>query len=246
MIPDGVAEAEKQVIGAADDGSNRSGAAHDGARSHGGAPQVRRDRFGWLAGRERGGRRRRPGAAEAPEAAGPAQGAEAAAEPDDLPFWDWSADQSELDDPSDAAAADRPESADGPDYPDYRAPASAVPALVARPGESVPRSEARADRARGDPPRCRVEGRGHPGRGGQADQPRPPGIGQRRGNLAHLSANPRMRVWQLRVVVAVLILVAFSILVSWQFGLTLAVIAIIADTIYPVPAELLRARPRSG
>jgi len=32
--------------------------------------------------------------------------------------------------------------------------------------------------------------------------------------------------------VAVLILVAFSILVSWQFGLTLAVLAIVADTIY--------------
>ena len=62
--------------------------------------------------------------------------------------------------------------------------------------------------------------------------PQPPGIGQRRGNLAHLAANPRMRVWRLRVVVAVLIMVAFSILVSWQFGLTLAVIAIIADTIY--------------
>ncbi len=58
------------------------------------------------------------------------------------------------------------------------------------------------------------------------------GIGQRRGNLAHLAAHPRMRVWQLRVVVAVLILVAFSILVSWQFGLTLAVLAIVADTIY--------------
>ena len=59
-----------------------------------------------------------------------------------------------------------------------------------------------------------------------------PGSGQRRGNLAHLSANPRMRIWQLRAVVAVVILVAFSILVSWQLGLTLAVIAIIADTIY--------------
>jgi hypothetical protein len=62
--------------------------------------------------------------------------------------------------------------------------------------------------------------------------PRPPGIGQRRGNLAHLAANPRMRVWRWRALVAVIILVAFSILVSWQFGLTLAVIAVIADTIY--------------
>ena len=60
----------------------------------------------------------------------------------------------------------------------------------------------------------------------------PPGIGQQRGNLAHLAANPRMRVWQLRIVVAVIILVAISILVSWQFGLTLAVLAIVADTIY--------------
>src|SRR5580704_15904455 len=52
----------------------------------------------------------------------------------------------------------------------------------------------------------------------EADELRP-GAGQRRGNLAHLSANPRMRIWQLRVVVAVVILVAFSILVSWQLGL---------------------------
>ena len=63
-------------------------------------------------------------------------------------------------------------------------------------------------------------------------EPRRPGIGQGRGNLAHLSANPRMRVWQLRALVAVIVTVAFSIVVSWQFGLTLAVIAVIADTIY--------------
>ena len=59
-----------------------------------------------------------------------------------------------------------------------------------------------------------------------------PGIGQRRGNLAYLSANPRMRIWQLRAGVAVVILAAFWALVSWKLGLTLAVVAIIADTIY--------------
>src|SRR5580700_6605940 len=71
-----------------------------------------------------------PGIAEAPEAAAPVQGTQAAADPDDLPFWDWSADQSELDDPSDAFAPDRPEYPDGPDRPDYsyyRASASADP-----------------------------------------------------------------------------------------------------------------------
>jgi Nuclease-related domain len=59
-----------------------------------------------------------------------------------------------------------------------------------------------------------------------------PGIGQRRGNLTHLAANPRMRVWRWRIVVAALVMLVFSIWVSWQLGLTLAVIVVIADTIY--------------
>lgn len=59
-----------------------------------------------------------------------------------------------------------------------------------------------------------------------------PGIGQPRSSLAQLAANPRMRVWELRVVVAVVILGVFWYLVSWKLGLTLAIVAIIADTIY--------------
>ena len=102
------------------------------------------------------------------------------------------------------------------------------------PGESVPDDLADEPAAQqADPPRSEwklvvtpveeVNG---------ATGTQPPGIGQRRGNLTHLARNPRMRVWQWRVAVAVVIMVAFSILVSWQFGLTLAVIAVIADTIY--------------
>ena len=49
---------------------------------------------------------------------------------------------------------------------------------------------------------------------------------------AHLSGNPRMRVWRLRAMVAAIVMVAFSILVSWQVGLTLAMIVVIADIIY--------------
>jgi hypothetical protein len=67
----------------------------------------------------------------------------------------------------------------------------------------------------------------------QADeQSRPPGIGERRGSLTHLSANPRMRAWQWRVVIAIIVGVGLGIGVSWRLGLTLAVIVIIADTIY--------------
>jgi hypothetical protein len=41
-----------------------------------------------------------------------------------------------------------------------------------------------------------------------------------------------MRVWRRRVIIAIVVGVAFSLLVSWRLGLTLAVIAAIADTIY--------------
>jgi len=64
------------------------------------------------------------------------------------------------------------------------------------------------------------------------DQPRPAAIGLNRGNLAHLSADPRMRVWQRRIVIAVIVGVLFAIVFSWQVGLTLAIIAAITDTIY--------------
>ena len=68
--------------------------------------------------------------------------------------------------------------------------------------------------------------------GDSREQPRPEGIGQHLGNLAHLSDNPRMRGWQRRVIVAVIFGVAFGILLhNWKWGLTFAVLAAIADTI---------------
>jgi hypothetical protein len=174
-----------------------------------------------------------PGIAEAPEAAAPAQGTQAAADPDDLPFWDWSADQSELDDPSDAFAPDRPESPDGPDYPDYRAPASAGPPQVAPASQEPARRPRRSDRERD-----RDQGNEALRRPGQVvvtpvdvDEPRREGIGQHLGSLAHLSADPRRRVWVWRAVIAVVILVGLSIAGSWLLGLTLAVVVVIADTI---------------
>ena len=65
-----------------------------------------------------------------------------------------------------------------------------------------------------------------------AGGPRRPGIGEGRGNLTHLGANPRMRAWRMRLIVAAVVMAGFSFWVSWKLGLTLAVIVIIADTIY--------------
>src|SRR6266566_401131 len=56
--------------------------------------------------------------------------------------------------------------------------------------------------------------------GERSDQEEPP---------ATEDAEPPRPEWK---VVAVIVMVAFSILVSWQLGLTLAVVAVIADTIY--------------
>jgi hypothetical protein len=63
-------------------------------------------------------------------------------------------------------------------------------------------------------------------------EPEKQGIGQRWGNLTHLSAHPRMRIWRWRILAAIVVGVALAILVSWQLGLTLAVVVVIADTIY--------------
>ena len=120
-------------------------------------------------------------------------------------------------------AAAEPESTDLPLWDWSPPPERAVRATPA----ATPAAEPAADRA--DPPKPEWKPVVTPVE--EADELRS-GTGQRRGNLTYLSANPRMRIWQLRAVVAVVILVAFSILVSWQLGLTLAVIAIIADTIY--------------
>jgi len=56
--------------------------------------------------------------------------------------------------------------------------------------------------------------------------------GRRRGALDRLSGDPRMRVWELRALAAAVVMVVFSVLVNWKLGLTLAVIVVIADTIY--------------
>ena len=69
--------------------------------------------------------------------------------------------------------------------------------------------------------------------GDAGEQPKAEGIGQRLGSLAHLSANPRRRTWQLRVTIAVIAgLIAGFSLHDWRWGLTIAVLAAIADTIY--------------
>src|ERR1700760_2146741 len=68
---------------------------------------------------------------------------------------------------------------------------------------------------------------------GQRSGQRREGIGEHLGNLAHLSANPRMRAWQRRAVIAVIAGVVFGwLLHNWRWGLTLAVLAAIADAVY--------------
>lgn len=215
--------------------SNRSGAAHDGARSQGkeaeGAPEGPA-RLPFL--RAQGPRKTEaaggsapvrdapvswPGqsvdeAATAEETAAAVAGAEAtgpepaAAEPEsaDLPLWDWSP-------PAESPAPEPPAG-----EPPTREPSGGEP----------PAGERSAGRA--EPPKPEWKPVVRPAEEAAGDPQ--PGIGQPRSSLAQLAANPRMRVWELRVVAAVVILGVFWYLVSWKLGLTLAIVAIIADTIY--------------
>ena len=233
--------------------SNRSGAAHDGARSQGQAPEGAPDgptRLPFL--RAQGARvtegSKGPEGAEVVQAeavqAAPVQAEPVQAEPvqDRQPVQDepvtWpgqaadeaasyqetaaeetAAEVAETEATGLEPAAAEPESADLPLW-DWSPPPE-------RSVRATPAAEPAAERA--NPPKPEWKPVVTPVE--EADEPRP-GIGERRGSLAHLSANPRMRIWQLRAVAGVVILVALWILVSWQLGLTLAVIAIIADTIY--------------
>jgi hypothetical protein len=146
------------------------------------------------------------GSAEASAEAEVAGADVAAAEPEsaDLPMWDWS-------------SSDSSDSSDSPDP-------SGGPGALDDPADEPAAQRANLTRPEWKPVVTPVE---------EAEgTSRAPGIGEHKGNLAHLYADPRMRVWRLRAIVAVIIMVAFSILFSWPVGLTLAVIAVIADTIY--------------
>jgi Nuclease-related domain len=165
------------------------------------------------------------GTASGSGAAGTSQSPARDQAPGDVAFWGWARrDGLEPDDPADAFAPDRPEYTDGPDDPRY---AGTDP----DPGRngSGPRG------AQGPPGPHGVRQSWEPvvtPVSGEAGEPRREGIGQHLGNLAHLSADPRMRAWQRRAIIAIVIGVVVAILVNWQFGLTLAVLAAIADTVY--------------
>ena len=139
----------------------------------------------------------------------PADAAETAPDAAEVQFWSWgkSVEPADLDDPADALPPDRPEYPDGPD-PEYQ---------IATAGQGEWPGSRQA------PVVTPVE---------NADEERE-GIGQHLGNLAHLSADPRMRAWQRRAIIAIVVGVAFGILFKdWRWGLTFAVLAAIADTIY--------------
>jgi Nuclease-related domain len=138
-------------------------------------------------------------------AASPAAAPEAAKDPADVPIWGWAAAEE---------SAEPGEADDGfpRDVPGGEADAGAGSAGSADSRHSP------------EPVVTPVVAVG--------EGPRRDGIGQHLGNLAHLSADPRKRAWQRRAIIAIVVGVAFSIVVSWRWGLTLAVLAAIADTIY--------------
>lgn len=207
---------------------NRSGAAHEGARSHGGAAHGAAA-YGAAGGPAGPGAEPRPAepvpdAPAMPEASvapvAPVASAAPAAWPG--PAGDEAAGLAEAE-----VTAAEPESSDLPlwDWSGSREAAS--------PDEPEARSAEApgADPPGADPPRPEWKPVVTPVEeaGGTS---RLAAIGQGRGSLSHLSGHPRMRIWLLRALVAVVVLVAFGLWASWPLGFTLAVIVVIADTVY--------------
>jgi nuclease-like protein len=175
-------------------------------------------------------------------------------------FWDWepAGDSSGLEDS--AGSGDSPDSGGASDFGDVgdswdSAEGAEDPWDLGRDAAAGPGGEA----ARGAAAGSGSEAAPRPRKvvvspvGADADPPPREGIGRRVGNLAHLSSDPRMRAWQRRAIIAIIVGVVFSIVVSWQLGLTLAVLAAIADTIYrsrtvfngPSGAKLTSAQRRT-
>jgi len=235
--------------------SKRSGAAHDGARSQGGAPESASN----------GPVREAAGPAPAaPVAGAPVTDAPADASAPDAPAA-WPGTAGDAGDEVAAAEAGSGTAGSGTAGRQQAEPEPAEPEPADLPlwdwsppgGESAQlddtdqASTGQAGTGRADPPRPEWKPVVTPVEeaGGTS---RTPGIGQHRGNLAHLSANPRMRAWRLRLIVAAVVMVVFSLWISWQLGLTLAVIVVIADTIYRSrrgyagEARLTRAQRRTS
>ena len=63
-------------------------------------------------------------------------------------------------------------------------------------------------------------------------EPPQEGISQHPRNLMHLSANPRIRAWQQRAIIAPVVVMAFWIPGYPLLGLTLVIVAVIIDVIY--------------
>jgi len=217
---------------------NRSGAAHDGAQSQEKAPEGAPEGQARLPFLRAQGARRTEGAGEVDRAGetGGVGGLEWVEEVkpthDASVTWPGQAgDEAATATATEATATATEAKVTGPEPAAAEAESADLPLWDWSPPSAAEEPTAEeAPAGREDPPRPEwkpvvtpVEEAGPAGR---------PGAGQRRGTLAQLSGYPRMRVWQLRALVAVIVLVAFSILVSWKLGLTLAVVVVIADTIY--------------
>jgi len=195
--------------------SSHSGAAPDGAQPHGAATNG--------AGSARG-----PGepAAGIPATGTPSSGTPATGVPAAWPGVGAMTGQSPAAAIQASATADEPEEPEeGPSFLDWAPAEDPVEPEDARDDAVTSSRQAATD---ADPPRPTWKLVAEPA----GDGPRRPGIGQRRGNLAHLAASPRIRAWQRRALIAIIVGVVFTMWISWRLGLTLAVIAAIADTVY--------------
>ncbi|MGE5292895.1 MAG: nuclease-related domain-containing protein [Micromonosporaceae bacterium] len=104
---------------------------------------------------------------------------------------------------------------------------------VTRPGTGKPESSAPESRDAAEPQAhvAPADDTGQSGpEGGQKGQKRG-GRQQRRAGLAAIASNPRLPVWERRIAFSLVAGIIVTFIFNWRIGLTVAVLAVIADTI---------------
>jgi len=137
--------------------------------------------------------------------AAPAAGSvEAAEAKEDVDFWDWAPEEPDLDKIADSAGAEAAEVTADASRSDRAASGPSVPAQAT----AAPVLASAYD-----------------------DVERSEGIGFRFSSLSHIFGHSRMGMWRRRLAIAVVAFALLTVLTNWQAGVTLAIVAVIADVI---------------
>jgi hypothetical protein len=108
----------------------------------------------------------------------------------------------------------------------------------------VATTEVPAEQPDAGPPETAAPEPARPAQPATGTSPQPAGDQAQRTRVRDLALDARVRLWRLRVLIMLIVGVVFSIIAGWPTGITLAILAGVADTVYR--SRTIGAVPRAG